>query len=182
MPQPAAPTDEELLELARRGDQRAFGRIVERYEPAVAAVVTGMLGRGAEAEDVGQETFIRLYQRLHQFRGEAHLRTYITRIAINQALKALRRRQSWRARFFAADDALVEALPAPPPPDADQAAWVQQALAHLSPDHRAVVVLRLMEGYSTNETAALLGIPPGTVMSRLTRALARLEPLLESTR
>ena len=180
----AAPrTDEDLIDRARRGDEGAFKRLVERYEGQVAATVIGMLGRGAEADDVGQETFIRFYAALDRFRGEAGVGTYLTRIAINQSLKALKRRQTWRRRFFSRDD---EGDPLEEPPiegdapidERERARLVQEALGHLKPEHRAVVVLRMLEGYSTKETADLLGIPQGTVMSRLTRALGKLERLL----
>lgn len=176
-------TDDALLALARAGDPQAFGRLVERYEARVAATIIGMLGPGPEADDVGQETFIRFYRHLDAYRGDAALGTYLTRIAINQSLKALKRRQSWTRRFFFTDD--VDALPAPsdvdaPPTEArERAALVQAALARLTPEHRAVVVLRMLEEYSTRETAALLDLPEGTVMSRLKRALARLEGLLD---
>jgi RNA polymerase sigma-70 factor (ECF subfamily) len=183
MPHAAPPTDQALLERARAGDQRAFQSLVERYEGKVAATVIGMLGHTPEADDVGQETFIRLYQSLDKFRGEASLGTYVTRIAINQSLKALKRRQTWRQRFLSRDAAetpLAEpAVPAGQQVDArERAALVHAALQRLTPEHRAVVVLRMLEGYSTNGTADLLGIPPGTVMSRLSRGLDKLEHLL----
>src|SRR4051812_20075618 len=78
--------DHELLQLARDGDERAFRELVERYEPAVASVVVGMLGAGDDADDVGQETFIRFYRALGSFRGEASLKTYLRRIAMNLSL------------------------------------------------------------------------------------------------
>ena len=98
MPHAAQPPDEELLARAGNGDHGAFRMLVERYEGRVAATVIGMLGPGQEADDVGQETFIRLYESLDTFRGDAKLSTYITRIAINQSLKALRRRKRWTRR------------------------------------------------------------------------------------
>lgn len=182
MPPPPA-TDETLLERARQGDAGAFRLLVERYEGRVAATVVGMLGPGPEADDVGQETFIRFYKALDRFRGDARLSTYLTRIAINQSLKALKRRQTWRQRFFSRDDenAYLEepAEEGASVVDArERQALVHAALGRLGPEHRAVVVLRMLEGYSTNETAELLGVPPGTVMSRLSRAMKRLEGLL----
>lgn len=154
--------------------------IVERYEPRVAATVVGMLGPGDEAEDVGQETFIRLYRSLDRFRGDASLGTYVTRIAINRSLTALRRRSRWTSRFLRKDDGEREV------PDGagdlrtevdreDEARRVRRAIDRLSADHRAVVVLRMIDGYSTKETSAILDVPAGTVMSRLARAMERLE-------
>lgn len=174
------PTDEQLIERARGGEQEAFRLLVERYEPKVAATVVGMLGSGPDADDVGQETFIRFFRALDAFRGESALGTYLTRIAINQALKALQRRRTWRERFLSRDDAghEIEQPVAEGSDEVDErerATLVQKALATLPPEQRAVVVLRVMEGYSTKETAEMLGLPQGTVMSRLSRALERLK-------
>lgn len=183
MPQTAAATDEVLVRRARDGDQRAFRTLVERYEGAVAATVVGMLGRGADADDVGQETFIRFYNALGRFRGDASVKTYLTRIAINQSLRAIKKRQRWSARFFSRDDDRVsEAVDAVPANDeigdAERVEMIRQALQTLPPPNRSVVVLRMMEGFDTKETGAILGIPQGTVMSRLARGLEKLEKVI----
>jgi len=173
------PRDDELLRKALQGDERAFRLLVERYEGTVAATVIGMLGRGPEAEDVGQEVFLRLYRSLDKFRGDAGLGTYLTRIAINQSIKSLKRQQTWSQRFVpwttrnefhGASQEDAERV--------EQSQLVTRALGRLKPDHRAVTVLRLMEGYSTKETAAILDVPEGTVMSRLSRAVSKLETVL----
>ncbi|MEM8599557.1 MAG: sigma-70 family RNA polymerase sigma factor [Bacteroidota bacterium] len=181
------PSDAALIRQVRQGDPRAFRVLVERYEGQVAATVIGMLGRGPEADDVGQETFVRFYEALDRFRGEASVGTYLTRIAINQSLKALRKRRSWTRRFVP-QSRLAAPLPDPPDPTTaldhldrrERETLVHEAVQALRPKHRAVVVLRMLQGLSTNETAAALGIPPGTVMSRLARGLAALrEPLAD---
>ena len=171
-----APPDKELIIRSRQGDERAFQLLVERYEAKVAATVIGMLGRGPEAEDVGQETFIRLYRSLDRFRGDSSLGTYVTRIAINQSLKALEKRRTWRQRFFSPrsnEDFVPEAVAERDTTleEGERREFIDRALQSLSPDHRAVVVLRMMEEYSTRETAEILGMPQGTVMSRLKRAI-----------
>ncbi len=154
----------------------------------MAAVVRGMLGNDAEADDVGQETFILFYRSLDKFRGESAVATYLTRIAINQSLKALNRRRTWLSRFLARehDDDEFGVQPAEtvtgPLDEKERAVRVREALATLTPEYRAVVVLRVMEEYSTRETADMLGIAEGTVMSRLSRAMKKLEPLLGSLR
>jgi len=84
-------TDAELIDASRAGDNNSFKEIVKRYESRVAATVIGMLGNCPEADDVGQETFIRFYQGLDKFRGEASVGTYLTRIAINLSLNELKR-------------------------------------------------------------------------------------------
>ena len=176
--------DTALIDRARAGDEAAFRGLVERYESQVAATVVGMLGPGDEADDVGQETFVRVYQALSKFRGEAALGTYLTRIAMNLSLNAIKRRQRHRWRFWSRDDEK-----APPEPSFDgrdeQAAQecgqaVHAALARLKPDFRAVVVLRTLDGYSTKETAGLLEIAEGTVLSRLSRGMKQLETILKN--
>ena len=183
MPHAAGPTDEELVERALAGDSRAFEQIVHRYEGQVAATVIGMMGRRPEADDVGQETFVRLHTYLHKYRGDAALGTYIVRIAINQALKALKQRKRWRQRFVGYDQEAPESIePVTEAGDAidarERERLVHVALGKINPEQRAVVVLRMLEGYSTRETAAMLNVPEGTVMSRLSRALERLKSLL----
>ncbi len=183
------PSDEELIRRTRQGNRLAFKLLVERYEDRVAATIIGMLGPGADAEDAGQETFLRLYERLDQFRGESTLGTYLTRIAINQALQVLRKRKRWTRRFFSRDEHNEE-LPQPVADTRDDVAreerkqMTHRALQDLSEEHRSVVVLRLLQGYSTKETAEILNIPEGTVMSRLYRASNQLKkslaPLLET--
>lgn len=173
-------SDGELLERARRGEERAFRLLVERHEPAVAAVVIAMLGRGEEAEDVGQETFVRFYRSIDRFRGESALGTYLTRIAINLSLNALKRRNRLAARFLRQDEARAPATESEDEAERrERERLVRDAIARLDPKHRAVVVLRMMEGYSTKETAAILGIREGTVTSRLARAMRKLAKELE---
>ena len=175
--------ESELLAAVRRGDQSAWRALVERHEAAVAAVVIGMLGPGDEADDVGQETFIRFYRSCDSFRGEASLKTWLQRIATNLSLNALKRRKRGLRRFIAMDDA-DEATPqlqsdgAARQASLSDAELVRAAVAALADKHRPVVVLRMIEGYSTRETAELLGIPEGTVLSRLSRALEHLKVLL----
>ncbi len=177
--------DRSLVALARTGDQQAFRTLVERYEGAVAATVIGMMGPGADADDVGQEVFVRFYRSLARFRGDATLKTYLTRIAINLSLNALKRRRRLLDRFINRDRSADEA-PLPEPAMSGDLAMasddltgaVQEAIRSLGAEHRAVVVLRMIEGYSTRETAELLRVPQGTVMSRLSRAMRTLEPML----
>ena len=180
-----AATDHELIDAARDGDQSAFRVLVERYEDVVAATAIGMLGRGADAEDVGQETFIRFYQSLTRFRGDSELKTYLTRIAINLSLDATRKRK--RSRFwYWSDEKDEDRLPPELSIDTSQdidarerKEWVQRAISALDPKHRAVVILRMIQGYSTKETAEILRIPSGTVLSRLSRAQDKLRIILE---
>jgi RNA polymerase sigma-70 factor, ECF subfamily len=162
----STPSDDALLTRARLGDAAAFRALVERYQSTVASVVIGMLGRGADADDVGQETFVRFHAALGDFRGDASLGTYLCRIAMNLSLNALKQRKRFALRFVSRD--------ASPVPLAEP-----EVEAHeLGEKQRPVVVLRMLHEFSTNETASMLQLPPGTVMSRLARGLAELERLL----
>jgi RNA polymerase sigma-70 factor (ECF subfamily) len=159
---------------------------VKKYESKVAAVIIGMLGYGDEAEDIGQETFMRFYKSLQRFKGESSVGTYLVRIAINLSINELKRRQR-RNRFFHASSLPgieMESLPAehsssnPSPEQEEKKTFVQQALQKLEPRFRSVIVLRLIDGYSTKETARILKLPLGTVLSRLARAQMKLKKIL----
>lgn len=175
--------EQQLVARAREGDRAAFREIVERYERLVAATVIGMLGPGPEADDVGQKTFIRFYEALDQYRGEGGVAPYLTRIAVNLSLNEIDRRKRRRRRFTSRD---AEDFPAVEPAvdgtreleRFDELERVRRAIQQLDPIHRSVVVLRLMNGYSTKETAQLLDVPVGTVLSRLYRAQKNLRGLL----
>ena len=151
----------------------------------VAATVIGMLGRGPEAEDVGQETFIRFYRALDRFRGDSAVGTYLTRIAINQSLKAIKKRKGFLGRFASSDFEQIDMPDSSARADytfeqEERKRFIEDALQRLAPEQRAVVVLRMLQEHSTKETALMLGIPEGTVMSRLSRALERLEVVLKT--
>ena len=175
-------SEQALVDRARSGDHDAFRTLVERYQDLVAATVTGMLGSGPEAEDVSQTVFIRFYQALDQYRGDGGVAPYLTRIAVNLSLNALDRRKRKNNRLQSRDgtDALSE-----PAIDGvrdaqsfDDQELVQRALQELTDKHRTVVVLRVINGYSTKEAADLLDVPLGTVLSRLHRAQKNLKSLL----
>ena len=174
-------TEEELVTAAREGDDDAFKELVMRFEPIVARTVIGMLGGCAEAEDVGQETFIRFYKALPRFRGESSVRTYLTRIAMNLSLNELKRRKRRLTRFAGKPVDEFRDLADEKHDDRGdvdkERVWM--AIGQLEEKFRSVVVLRLIDGYSTEETARILGIPLGTVLSRLSRGQKRLRDLLE---
>ena len=174
--------DRDIVEKARDGDKAAFSALVRRYEQTVAGVVIGMLGRGEDAEDVGQNVFIRFYKALGDYRGEASLGTYLTRIAINLSLNELKRRQRRNLFIYkpASDGHELEIKDEQDRQDEqDTKQAVNDALQKLEPKFRSVVVLRMLQGYSTKETAEILRIPLGTVLSRLARAQEKLKELLK---
>ena len=166
--------DVALVKAAMAGDQNAFEQIVGRYRTLVAKVIVGLLGNRADADDVGQETFLRFYRSMHQYKGEAALGTYLTRIAINLSLNELKRRASrkWFSleehhNNYHVDDSVCY--------NNENAELVEKGLAQLDTKYRTVVVLRIMQGFSTKETMELLNLPLGTVLSRLARAQKKLK-------
>ncbi len=174
-------TDQELIKQAREGDNPAFEQIIKKYESQVAATVIGMLGKCDAADDVGQEVFIRFHKSLHRFREDSALGTYLTRIAINLGINELNRRKR-RLFFFTKPDENGMIEPASNPDDEaalnERKELVQNAIQKLDPNFRAVIVLRLIKGHSTEETADILNIPMGTVLSRLSRAQKKLKEKL----
>lgn len=175
-------SDNELIDKARAGDKSAFSVLVERHQHTVAATVKGMLGAGDDAEDVGQTVFIRFYNAMNDFRGEAQLATYLTRIAINLSLNELKRQQRRNLFFFRSNDENQHydiADKEDHQSEQDTKEIVNKALQTLDPKFRSVAVLRLIQGYSTKETAEMLKLPMGTVLSRLSRAQEKLKELLK---
>jgi len=151
----------------------------------VARTVKSMLGDTQQSEDAGQETFIRLYKALNNFRGDSKLGTYIQRIAINQSLNEIRRRKKLLSFFYPSDDKdeLNEMdIASDNEESRDIKDYVNQAIAKLDPDFRSVVVLRTIQGYSSKETAEILNIPLGTVLSRLSRAKEQLKEMLKDVK
>jgi len=172
--------EQELVKKAREGDRNAFKELVQRYENQVAATVIGMLGNTPEAEDIGQETFIRFYLSLNRFRGESSVGTYLTRIAINLSLNALKKRRRHLQRSVSDPEPAIRNVPVKDPSAQrrDLQRLVHHAIQQLEPKYRSVIVLRLIDGYTTRETAEILKVPAGTVLSRLSRAQARLKDIL----
>jgi RNA polymerase sigma-70 factor (ECF subfamily) len=173
--------ENELVKASLNGDQNAFGEIVNRYQKMVARTVKGMLGDSVFAEDIGQEVFINLFYSLSEFRGEAKLSTYIQKIAVNLTLNEIKRRKRFFSMFsqkannemheFEISDQDTEERK-------EAAEIVNKALMAMDPKFRTIVTLRMLQGYSTKETAEILSLPVGTVLSRLSRAQEQLRNIL----
>jgi RNA polymerase sigma-70 factor (ECF subfamily) len=171
-----------LLDRARQGDHRAMEEIIVRYEQPVAATVTGILGFSPEVDDIGQETFVRFFRAMGRFRGDSRIGTYIIRIAINLSRTELKRRKrfaGWPEAEFSDGANAVPRSGRSPEADGDSRSLVRKGLQRLEPKFRTVVVLRLISGYSTQETAKILRLPQGTVLSRLSRGQAKLREIIE---
>lgn len=186
-----ADDDAPLLTAARAGDSDAFGRLVDRHRDRVYGVAFRIVGNADDAMDIAQEAFVKAWRSLPRFRGGSAFFTWIYRITTNLALDHVRRSRVHTVEY---DDAmLAETLPglSPAPSSnpsprretmqAETRQAIEEALAQLTPEHRAVVVLREMEGRSYQEIAQILGCRIGTVMSRLHYARRRMRELLEET-
>ena len=173
-------SDWELIESVKSGNQSAFKAIVSRHKSSVAATVYGMLGKCLEAEDIGQEVFIRFYKAINKFRGEAELSTYLTRIAINLSLNEINKRK--KRTFFSfdswANDQLDKGNLEEKNTSYERKEIIAKAISKLKDNYKSVLVLRLINGFSTEETAEILNVPVGTVLSRLYRAQEKLRKIL----
>lgn len=195
----AGRVDQQLVERTLAGDARAFDLLVLKYRRRIERLIARMVRDAALVEDLAQETFIRAYRALHQFRGDAQFYTWLYRIAVNTSKKAL---LGMKNDPLAAGMALVGAggneddetfLMAPEPMAEDTpetllaareiALAVQDALDALPDDLRQALVLREMDGLSYEEIAAAMNSPVGTVRSRIFRAReavsAKVRPMLE---
>lgn len=173
--------DIELIKASLDGDKKAFGQIVTRYQKMVARTVKGMLGDSVFAEDVGQEVFIKLYYSLSEFRGEAKLSTYIQRIAVNLTLNEIKKRKKFFSMFAQkGNNEMYEFEVADHNTEERREASeiVNKALLAMDPKFRIIVTMRMLQGYSTKETAEILNMPLGTVLSRLSRAQEQLKNIL----
>ncbi len=176
-------SDQHIIEQVKSGNINSYKHIVAKYEAQILATVTRMLGSSHEVEDIAQQVFINFYKSIARFRGDAAVSTYLTRIAINLSLNEIKRRKrkSWLSFFGKKEDGNYERQIADPSNNAEQQATkdlVERALERLEPELRSIVVLRLMEGYSTKETAEILNIPLGTVLSRLARGREKLKQII----
>ena len=176
------PGEIELVKASLEGDKQAFGEIVTRYSKMVARTVKGMLGDSVFAEDIGQEVFIKLFYSLSEFRGEAKLSTYIQKIAVNLTLNEIKRRKRFLSMFSQkGNNEMYEFDVADHDTEERREASeiVNKALMKMDHKFRIIVTMRMLQGYSTKETAEILELPLGTVLSRLSRAQEQLRNILE---
>jgi RNA polymerase sigma-70 factor, ECF subfamily len=190
--------DSALVDRAKRGDQRAFEMLVVKYQRRVERLISRMVRDPDWVQDIAQESFIRAYRALAQFRGESAFYTWLYRIAVNTAKKAL---VEQKRNPVVNESSLVQAsdgdetsrteneLTDGETPEAvlaskEIAATVNAAIEALSEDLRQAITLRELEGLSYEEIADVMNCPIGTVRSRIFRAreaiATRLRPLLDT--
>jgi RNA polymerase sigma-70 factor (ECF subfamily) len=183
-------TDEEAMwRVKTHDDHHEFSRLMKRWEEPIRRLCTRMTGDPHRAEDLRQETFLRLFERRKEYQVMGRFSTYLWRIALNLCYDELRRQE--RRREFVRDQEPGEAAgEAPdgvaegPGPDAraarqEEGELVRQALGRLPEIYRTVLVLRHYEDMKLAKIAEILEIPEGTVNSRMAEALTRLSRMLE---
>lgn len=182
----------ELIQRCASGDERACADLVAEHQRMVVQLACNLLGDREEALDLSQEVFLRVFRTIHTFRGQSSLRTWIYRIAINQAHN---RRRFWSRRCRADQVSLddhtaahgellcdVDATPERLLVRKEEAVRLQKALDRLPFDQRTAIMLREIDGLSYSEIAYALGVAIGTVKSRLTRARGTLRLQLREAR
>jgi RNA polymerase sigma-70 factor (ECF subfamily) len=171
----------EDLELARRsqaGDTEAFGQLVTKYRTKIFTMVCAMVRNEHDAWDLAQEGFLKAWQSIHLFEGRSSFYTWLYSITVNLTIYSLRRKG--RREEVELNDAIPSSLPGPGVnyQRTEIREQVNAALAKLSPEHRAVVVLKELEDLQYHEIAEVLNLSRGTVMSRLFDGRKKLQSML----
>ena len=176
----AEPSDEDLVRRFLGGERGAFDVLIARHERRVYNLAFRMLGRRDDALDATQETFLACYRKLGGFRGKAAFTTWLHRVALNICYDSLRRRAREEP---AREDSEVEPSPVADPADSSATALdVRRALLEVPEDFRAVLVLHDVQGVPYDEIAEAIGVPVGTVKSRLHRGRVSLARALRGER
>ncbi|MBV8817175.1 MAG: sigma-70 family RNA polymerase sigma factor [Acidobacteriaceae bacterium] len=183
--------DQALLDALRKGSEQAYETLIVRYQQPVYNLVCRLLGESADSADIVQEVFLKIFRNIRSFRGNSSLKTWVYRIAVNEAYNHRR----WFTRHQRQEVGLVReesarsyedslADPGRSPFDLtldhETRALVEDALAKLNPNFRAAVVLRDIEDLSYEEIAVVLDVSIGTVKSRILRGREALRKVLEA--
>ncbi|RMD83914.1 MAG: sigma-70 family RNA polymerase sigma factor [Candidatus Dadabacteria bacterium] len=178
-----------LVDRAKGGDRKAFRILVERYQRRLLGFIFTMAGSWEDAEDIAQESFVRAYFSLKNFRKDSSFYTWLCRIAYNMTID-LKRKSLKKQKFFSIDendDRGLKEVAASDNPAADlyrkeAGMAIERAMDRLSEEHRSVIFLREIEGMSYKEIAKVTGTSSGTVMSRIHYAKKALQSMLKKYR
>jgi RNA polymerase sigma-70 factor, ECF subfamily len=178
--------DNRLINESRGGNTAAFGELVSKHQDRLFNTVLRLVNNSEDARDVVQEAFLHAYQSLHSFKGDSLFFTWLYRIAVNTAISMKRKQKPvLRIRPGGDENQAVDPLdsaetnrPGYAIELAEEERRVHYALAKLSAEHRAVLVMKDMEGLKYEEMAEILGVPVGTIRSRLHRARLEIREIL----
>lgn len=178
--------EEILVRKAKKGDTKAFGELVKRYERYIVNLVYRTLGYSEDAEDIAQETFIKAFTNIKNFKEESKFSTWLSKIAINLCMDKFRSKSSKEENL---EEGVWLTIPQNSYYDPEETAErleiqerIRKAVASLPEELRIVFVLRELEDLSYDEISKMLNIPMGTVESRLYRARMKLKTLLSDLR
>jgi RNA polymerase sigma-70 factor (ECF subfamily) len=183
--------DAELVQRAKDGDPAAFRKLFDQYHRRAFAVAVGVVKNQEDALDVVQEAFIKVHRHIDRFQGSSSFYTWLYRIVMNLAIDHVRKARHVtdfddriRHSDAAGDGALMPRImdenPGKTVVRSELTAHIQQALDQLPEYHRAVILLREVEGLSYEEMAKVLDVPKGTIMSRLFHARKKMQELLKA--
>ncbi|MBI2359934.1 MAG: sigma-70 family RNA polymerase sigma factor [Deltaproteobacteria bacterium] len=174
-------SDRELVRKCQAGNLEAFQGLVAKYYQRVLMVVLGIVRDRDDAMEVAQEVFYKAYSRIRHFRGRSTFYTWLYRIAVNQCIDFRRRQKREPAESNEGMDEVPDEHGRNPSDVIESAEFLKRlyaAMESLTPEHKAVIVLRAVEGLSYKEISSILGCSEGTVMSRLHYARKRLQEKL----
>jgi len=177
-----ADTDQDVIEGCQRGEEAAFRELFESHKDKVYSIALRFSGDPVAAMDIAQDTFLKLMDRIGQFRGDSSFDSWLYRLVVNSCMDHRRRQR----RVFPVIEEFFDSFRSPDPTALDHLMrdemqqQVQEVVAKLAPEHRIVIVLRYTEGLSYEEIADALNCSRGTVASRLNRAHKILERRLSS--
>ncbi len=190
-PAPAEISDADLVQQCQAGDTAAFDQLVGRYRTRIFGMIYNMVHSEQDAWDLAQDSFLKAWKSIGRFRGQSSFYTWVYRIVMNVTIDWLRKKQvkGTGAEF---DDAIqlkeidpasrtapkAHALPHERMQDQEIRARIDAAIAQLTPEHRAVILMKELEDMQYNEIAETLGCSIGTVMSRLFYARKKLQIML----
>jgi RNA polymerase sigma-70 factor (ECF subfamily) len=168
----------ELIHRSQAGDTEAFGELVTKYRTKIFNMIYGIVGNETDAWDLAQEGFLKAWRSIHRFQGRSSFYTWLYRIMMNVTIDSRRRR--CHRREVELDDAIPSLLPGPGVnyERGEIREQVYAALAQLTPEHRAVIVLKEIEDLQCQEIADILDLSLGTVLSRLFYGRKKLQSIL----
>jgi RNA polymerase sigma-70 factor, ECF subfamily len=179
--------DHRLIRECLKGKTEAFGELVQRHQDRLYRCLYRIFGNSEDTLDTVQEAFLNAYQNLDSFKGDSLFFTWLYRIAVNTAISSKRKQRMVLSIDASPEgEAVIEPVdssefnrPGQALEQAEQEKRIQQALARLSAEHRAVLVMKDMQGQKYEDMAEVLGVPIGTIRSRLHRARLELREILE---